>query len=178
MHFHYFTIISPWKRAGPFIRKKLKKKWIPFNQKCFVPSLVEIGSVVLEKMKMWKVYNDNAQQTNFDQKSSVETSSGELKTGESKLWTTTYPLNTDSVSITCTYKDNFPYISFLPIVNSGQKYYHLFIIYSNKTFQVLIFETIHITESYLIKFLVNSWNHGKNWQDLQGQNHCKNVGQV
>ena len=25
-----------------------------------------------------------------------------------------------------TYKDNFPYISFLPIVISGQKYYHLF----------------------------------------------------
>ena len=30
---------------------------IPITQKCFVPSLVEIGRVVLEKkMKMWKVY--------------------------------------------------------------------------------------------------------------------------
>ena len=37
------------------------------------------------------------------------------------------------------------------------------IIISNKTFQVPIFEKkIHITESYLIKFLVNIWNHGKN----------------
>ena len=60
----------------------------------FVPSLVEIGPVVLEKkMKMWKVYdnnndanddnndanednndNDDWQRTNFDQKSSLEPS--------------------------------------------------------------------------------------------------------
>ena len=50
-----------------------------------VPSLVEIGSVVLEKkMKMWKVYDnddnednnddDDGQQTNFDQKSSLQSS--------------------------------------------------------------------------------------------------------
>ena len=50
-----------------------------------MPSLVEIGSVVLEKkMKMLKVYNNNkndnddnnkdGQQTNFDQKSSLEPS--------------------------------------------------------------------------------------------------------
>ena len=44
-----------------------------------MPSLVEIGSVVLEKkMKMWKVYdnddNDDGQRTNFDQKSSLEPS--------------------------------------------------------------------------------------------------------
>ena len=42
-----------------------------------MPSLVEIGPLVLEKkMKMWKVYDDNddndGQRTNFDQKSSVE----------------------------------------------------------------------------------------------------------
>ena len=74
MYFHYFVIIYPWKRAGPFI-------WINFTQGCFVPSLVEIGPVVLEKkMKMWKVYdnanedddNNNGQRTNFDQKSSLE----------------------------------------------------------------------------------------------------------
>ena len=41
----------------------------------FVPSLVEIGQVVLEKkLKLWKVYdhanvnNNDGQQTNFDQK--------------------------------------------------------------------------------------------------------------
>ena len=45
MYFHYFVIISPWKRAGSFIWTT----WIPFTQGCFVPSLVEIGSVVLEK---------------------------------------------------------------------------------------------------------------------------------
>ena len=38
--------------------------WIPFTQGCFVPSLVEISPVVLEKkMKMWKVYaNDDDRQ--------------------------------------------------------------------------------------------------------------------
>ena len=44
--------------------------WIPFTQRCFVPSLVEIGPEVLEKMKMWKDYDndDDGQRTNFDQK--------------------------------------------------------------------------------------------------------------
>ena len=41
-------------------------------------SLVEICPVVLEKMKMWKVYNnndnDNGQRTNSDQRSSLEPS--------------------------------------------------------------------------------------------------------
>ena len=57
---------------------------MPFTQGYFVPSLVEIGSVVLEKkMKMIEIYNNNndnndnnedGQQTNFDQKSSLEPS--------------------------------------------------------------------------------------------------------
>ena len=33
-----------------------EQTWIPFTQGCFVPSLAEIGPVVLEKMKMWKIY--------------------------------------------------------------------------------------------------------------------------
>ena len=41
---------------------------------------------------------------------------------------------------------------------------------SNKMFQVLIFKNIHITKSSIIKFLINIWNHGKNLQDLSGQN--------
>ena len=49
MYFRYFVIISPWKRAGPINWST----WIPFTQGCFVPSLVEIGSVVLEK----KIFN-------------------------------------------------------------------------------------------------------------------------
>ena len=48
-----------------------------------------------------------------------------------------------------------------------------------KTFQGLILEKIHIhvTVSYTIKFLVNIWNHGKNYtyvKMLRGQNPCKN----
>ena len=45
-------------------------------------------------------------------------------------------------------------------------------ILSSKTFQVLIFENIHITKSYIIKFLENIWNHGNNIQDLSSQNPC------
>ena len=39
-------LLSPlWKGRGP----SCEQSWIPFTQGCFVPSLVEIGSVVLEK---------------------------------------------------------------------------------------------------------------------------------
>ena len=45
--------ISPWKRAWHSFEQPL----IPFIEGCFVPSILdEIGSVVLEKTKMWKVY--------------------------------------------------------------------------------------------------------------------------
>ena len=103
MYFRYFVIISPWKRAGPFIWTNLnalhtrmlcatfgwnwpngseeedfyklsiyfyyfpiisslgracpsfEQTWIPFTQGYFLPSLVAICPVVLEKkMKMWK----------------------------------------------------------------------------------------------------------------------------
>ena len=39
--------------------------------KCFVPSFIKFGQVVLEKMKMWKIYNHNNKEKNpdFDQKS-------------------------------------------------------------------------------------------------------------
>ena len=43
-NFRYIKIIFPWKRAEPII---WKKTWIPFTQGYFVPSLVEIGPVVL-----------------------------------------------------------------------------------------------------------------------------------
>ena len=45
MYFCDFVIISPWKRAWPFI----KKTWIPFIQGRFMPSLAEIGRVVQER---------------------------------------------------------------------------------------------------------------------------------
>ena len=41
----YFIIMSPWKRHGP----SFEPTWIPFTQGYIVPSLVEIGPVVLEK---------------------------------------------------------------------------------------------------------------------------------
>ena len=52
MYFCYFIISSPCKRVGPFI---WKKTLTPFTQECFVPSLVEIYLVVLEK-KIFKIY--------------------------------------------------------------------------------------------------------------------------
>ena len=45
MYFRYFVIISPWKRTGPFIWTNLN----PLHPRCFVPSLVENGLVILEK---------------------------------------------------------------------------------------------------------------------------------
>ena len=73
MYFCYLVIISHWKRTIP----SFEQTWIPFTQGYFVPSLVEIGPVVLEKkMKMWKVddnANDNdGQGTNLDKKSLLE----------------------------------------------------------------------------------------------------------
>ena len=57
MYFRYFVIIYPWKRVGPsFIWRNLR---VLITQECFVPSLVEIGLVILEKkIKIWKVYNN------------------------------------------------------------------------------------------------------------------------
>ena len=45
MYFCDFVIISLWKRAGP----SFEQTWIPFNQGCFMQSLVEIGPVVHEE---------------------------------------------------------------------------------------------------------------------------------
>ena len=70
------NVISQLSPLGKGRGPSIEQTWIPFTQECFVPSLVEIGPVVLEKkMKMWKVYdNDDGQRTNFDQKSSHELS--------------------------------------------------------------------------------------------------------
>lgn len=50
-----FFIISYYRWLWP----SFKLTWIPFIQWCFLSSLVGIGQVVLENVKMWKVY-DNA----------------------------------------------------------------------------------------------------------------------
>jgi hypothetical protein len=63
VYFYSFAIISSWKRAIPFVWKK-NPTWIPFTQVWFVPSLVKIGPVVLEKKsKMLKVYRQTDRQT-------------------------------------------------------------------------------------------------------------------
>ena len=46
MYFRYFVIIFLRKMHGP----SFDQIWIPFTQRCFVPSLVEFGSVVLKKI--------------------------------------------------------------------------------------------------------------------------------
>ena len=78
MNFRYFVIIS----QESFIRTSLN----PLYPRILVPSLVEIGLVVLEKkMKMWIVYDkddddnddddkDDGQRKHFDQKTSLEPS--------------------------------------------------------------------------------------------------------
>ena len=84
MYFRYLVIISPWRRAG----RSFEQTWIPFTQGCFVPSLVEIGPVVLKKkMKMWKVYRRTDRQKDrqttddrWSEKLTWDISSGELKT--------------------------------------------------------------------------------------------------
>ena len=47
---------------------------IPFIQERFVPSLIEIGPMVLKKMKMWKVKDRKIGSIAGNQKSSLELS--------------------------------------------------------------------------------------------------------
>ena len=51
VYFHYFILSSHGKGQGP----SFEQTWITFTKGCFVPSLVEIGSVVLEK-KIFKFH--------------------------------------------------------------------------------------------------------------------------
>ena len=77
MYLHYFVIISPWKRAGP----SFEQNWIPFTQGCFLPSLVEIGSVVLEeKMKCERIMDRQTRKDRWSEKLTWAFSSSELKT--------------------------------------------------------------------------------------------------
>ena len=68
----------------PF-EKDVTLKQIPFTQVCFVPSLVEIGQVVLEKkMKIWKInrwteWQTNRQTTEKRQSEKLTFISGEVK---------------------------------------------------------------------------------------------------
>ena len=61
--FYFVNVFSLFGNYLPFGKGRgpsFEQIWIPFSEGCFVTSLVEIGSVVLEmKMKMWKVYNND-----------------------------------------------------------------------------------------------------------------------
>ena len=60
IYFHYFVIISPWKRIGP----SYEKTRILFTQGYFVPSFVEIDPLILEK-KILKFVNVFSQFCNY-----------------------------------------------------------------------------------------------------------------
>ena len=60
-------------------------------------------------------------------------------------------------------------LSIIVVVRWHHSWAKILLFLSNKTFQVLIFENVHIIKSCIIKFLVNIWNHGKNLQDLSSQ---------
>ena len=79
MYFCYFVIFSPWKRAGP----SFEQTWIPFTKGCFVPSLVEIGPVVLEN----KIF------FNFINVFSLFSNLLSLKKGGLLIWTHLNPLH-------------------------------------------------------------------------------------
>ena len=75
MYFHFFIIFSPWKKGGGH---SFEQTWIPFTQEYFVPSLVEIVPVVLEKnMYMWKVYRQTDGRT--DGRTDRRRTTGDLK---------------------------------------------------------------------------------------------------
>ena len=55
MYFHCFAIISPWKRAGPFIWTN----WIPFIHRCFGPGFIEISPQVVEIVNAFSLFCNN-----------------------------------------------------------------------------------------------------------------------
>ena len=63
-YFQYNFTISLLSPLGEERGPSFKQTWIPSIHGCFVPCLVEIGPVVLEKkLKMWKVYRQTDRQT-------------------------------------------------------------------------------------------------------------------
>ena len=78
------SLLSPlMKRHGPLF----EQTWISFTQSCFVPSLDEIDSVVLEKsIKMWKVYvwMDHDRHNRLSENFTWSFSSGDLAKNKKK----------------------------------------------------------------------------------------------
>ena len=75
MYFCYFVIISPWKRVGA----SFEHIWIPFTQGCFVPSLVKICPVVLEKKSQKRTDRQTDDGRQRSEKLTWALSSSELK---------------------------------------------------------------------------------------------------
>ena len=50
-----------------FLKGHAWPTWIPFTQECFVPSLIEIGQVVLENMTMCQVFRQMYGRTDWQQ---------------------------------------------------------------------------------------------------------------
>ena len=84
-----------------------------------------------------------------------------------KIYTLTYSFFCYCTSTEGTYHRQFGKCARFSMFRSWAK---ILLFLSNKTFQMLILKNIHITKSYIIKFFINIWNHGKNLQDLSGQN--------
>lgn len=74
--------------------------WIPVTQGCVVISLVEICSVVLEKMKMWNIYRQTNGKTDDDRQQGIIKAHLRL-TKHKNLWSGNMPENhfTNSTSI-------------------------------------------------------------------------------
>ena len=53
--FSLFANFLPLEKGG--------SSWIHSTKGCFVPSLIEVGPVIVEKMKMWKLYRQTDVQT-------------------------------------------------------------------------------------------------------------------
>lgn len=67
-HLLPFLIIIPWQRRLFIWKKNLNT----LHSRIFVPSEVKIETVVWRRRKKWKVYDDNRQWKNFNQKSLLE----------------------------------------------------------------------------------------------------------
>ena len=76
MFFHYFVIISPWKKDGAFHLNKLE---FPSPEDALCQVWLKLAQWFWRRWKMWKVYDNDddiddndGQRTNFDQKSFLE----------------------------------------------------------------------------------------------------------
>ena len=78
-----FSLFSNYLPLEKGVTLLFEQIWIPLTQECFVPSLIEIFPVVLEKnLKVSKVYRRTDRQTTDNRRSEKLTwafSSGELK---------------------------------------------------------------------------------------------------